>query len=205
MCCPGLSLSLMSDSLRPHGQQLTRLLCPWDSPGKNTGVGCHVLLQGIFLTQGLNLGLPHCKWILYHLSHQGSPRYWSGQPIPSPGDLPNPGIKLHSPALQADSLTHHNHPNWIIHITIHSWCCVLQGFEQMYSDIYTIIILLQSIFIALKIFCYLSIHLPTTTKSSNHCFFFFFFFTVYKVLPFPECHTVESHNTQPFTLASFIQ
>ena len=44
-----------------------------DSPGKNTGVGCHDLLQGIFQTQGLNPGLPHCQHILYHLSHQGSP------------------------------------------------------------------------------------------------------------------------------------
>ena len=41
-------------------------LCPWDSPGKNTGVGCHSLLQGIFLTQGLNPHLLHCQWILYH-------------------------------------------------------------------------------------------------------------------------------------------
>ena len=39
----------------------------WDSPGKNTGVGCHALLQGIFLTQGLNPGLLHCRWILYCL------------------------------------------------------------------------------------------------------------------------------------------
>ena len=45
-----------------------------DSPGKNTGVNCHGLLQGIFLTQGSNPGLPHCRWIFYHLSHQGSPR-----------------------------------------------------------------------------------------------------------------------------------
>ena len=44
-----------------------------DSPGKNTGVGCHVLLQGIFLTQGSNPGLPHCREILYQLTHQGSP------------------------------------------------------------------------------------------------------------------------------------
>ena len=44
-----------------------------DSPGKDTGVGCHALLQGIFPTQGLNPGLPHCRRILYHLSHQGSP------------------------------------------------------------------------------------------------------------------------------------
>ena len=43
-----------------------------DSPGKNTGVGCHALLHRIFPTQGSNLGLPHCRWILYHLSHQGS-------------------------------------------------------------------------------------------------------------------------------------
>ena len=41
-----------------------------DSPGKNTGVGCHALLQGIFPTQGSKPGLPHRGWILYHLSHQ---------------------------------------------------------------------------------------------------------------------------------------
>ena len=50
-----------------------RLLCPWDSPGKNTGVGCHFLLQGISPTQGSNLGLLHCRQMLYPLSHQGSP------------------------------------------------------------------------------------------------------------------------------------
>ena len=44
-----------------------------DSPGKNTGVGCHALLQGIFPTQGSNPGFLHCRQILYHLSHQGSP------------------------------------------------------------------------------------------------------------------------------------
>ena len=45
------------DSLQPHGLQPARLLCPWDFPGKNTGVGWHALLQGIFLTQGSNLDL----------------------------------------------------------------------------------------------------------------------------------------------------
>ena len=49
-----------------------RLLCPWNSPGRNTGVGCRFLLQGIFLTQGLNMDLMHCRYILHHLSHQGS-------------------------------------------------------------------------------------------------------------------------------------
>ena len=47
----------MSDSLQPYGLQAARLLCPWDSPGKNTGVGCHALLQGIFPIQELNLWL----------------------------------------------------------------------------------------------------------------------------------------------------
>ena len=53
-------------------QEPTRFLCPWDFPGKNTGVGCHFLLQEIFPTQGLNLGLPHCRQTLYRLSYQGS-------------------------------------------------------------------------------------------------------------------------------------
>ena len=53
----------MSDSVRPHRRQPTRLPHPWDSLGKNTGVGCHFLLQGIFLTQGLNLGLLNCRRI----------------------------------------------------------------------------------------------------------------------------------------------
>ena len=51
------SLSVVSDSLRPHGLQPTRLLCPWNSLGKKTGVGSHSLLQGTFPVQGLNLGL----------------------------------------------------------------------------------------------------------------------------------------------------
>ena len=51
----------------------TGLLSPWNSPGKNTGVGNHSLLQGIFSSQGSNPGLLYCRQILYHLSHQGSP------------------------------------------------------------------------------------------------------------------------------------
>ena len=63
----------MSNSMQPYGLQPTRLLCPWDSPGKNTGVGCHALLQRIFPTQGLNPLLLHCRWLLYLLSHLGTP------------------------------------------------------------------------------------------------------------------------------------
>ena len=68
------SRSVMSDSLRPHG-----LYSPWNSPGQNTGVGSLSLLQGIFPTQGSNPGLPHCRRILYWLSHQGSPTMSRGQ------------------------------------------------------------------------------------------------------------------------------
>ena len=58
--------------LWPHGLHSPRHLCPWDSPGKNTGVGCHALFQGLFPNQGLDLGLLHCGQILYHLRHLGS-------------------------------------------------------------------------------------------------------------------------------------
>ena len=60
-------------TLQPHGLWATRLLCPWNSPGKNTGVGSHSLCQGIFPIQGWNPGLSYCRQILYHLTHQGKP------------------------------------------------------------------------------------------------------------------------------------
>ena len=63
---------VVSDSLRPHGLQPTRLLGPWDFPGMNTGVGCRFLLQGIFLIQGSNPGLPHCRQTLYRLSYRAT-------------------------------------------------------------------------------------------------------------------------------------
>ena len=62
------SHSVVSDSLRPHHG----LHSPGNSPGQNTGVGSLSLFQGIFPTQGLNPGLPHCRWIVYQLSHKGS-------------------------------------------------------------------------------------------------------------------------------------
>ena len=65
----------MSDSLRPHGLYPTRLLRPWDFPGKHTGVGCHFLLQRIFLTRGSNPGFLHCRQMLYRLSHREAPKH----------------------------------------------------------------------------------------------------------------------------------
>ena len=94
-------------------------LCSKNSPGKNTGVNSHTHLQGIFPTQGSNLGLPHFRQILYHLNHQGSRNkriynfqvfiaacrlssvavsIWA-QLFHSMQNLPGPGIKLGSPAL----------------------------------------------------------------------------------------------------------
>ena len=75
MCCV-LSCSFMSDSLWSHELQATGLLCPWDFPGKNSGVGCHALLQGIFPSQGSNSSLLHLQhWQAGSLphSHLGSP------------------------------------------------------------------------------------------------------------------------------------
>jgi len=60
----------MSDSVRPHRQQPTRLPRPWDSQGKNTGVGCHFLLQEVFPIQGLNIYIEADSLLL---SHQGNP------------------------------------------------------------------------------------------------------------------------------------
>ena len=60
-----------SDSLGPHGLKPARPLPPWDSPGKNTGEGCHFLLQGIFPTQGSNSSLLHWQADFLLLSHQG--------------------------------------------------------------------------------------------------------------------------------------
>ena len=68
-----LSHSVVSDSLWSHDGILPGSSVNEDSPGKKARVGCHALLQGIFPTQGSNPGLLHCRQILYHLSHQGSP------------------------------------------------------------------------------------------------------------------------------------
>ena len=79
------SRSVVSNSLGPHG-----LYSPWNSPGQNTEVGSLSLLQGIFPTQGSNPGFPHCRWILYQLSHKGSPRIleWVAYPFSSRSPWP---------------------------------------------------------------------------------------------------------------------
>ena len=84
----------MLDSLRLYGLWPTRLLCPWDSPGKSSGVGCCALLQGIFLTQGSKLHLLHLcllHWQVDSLllvqrtsrSHLKTYYFWEGAAIPT--------------------------------------------------------------------------------------------------------------------------
>ena len=87
-----------TDFLWPRG-----LYSPLNSPGQNTGVGSLSLLQGIFPTQGSNPGLPHCKQILYQLSHKGRPRIleWVAHPFSSGSSQTR--FELGFPALQADS------------------------------------------------------------------------------------------------------
>ena len=90
--------SLEFNSLRPHPQLPARLLCPWDSPDKNTGVASHFLFQGVFLTQELNLSLLFWQVDSFLPSHQGSPELSLASPIsPSaahfscPQSFPAPG------------------------------------------------------------------------------------------------------------------
>ena len=103
--CICVSRWVVSDSLRPHELRPARLLCPWDSPGKNTGVGCRALLQGIFWIQGLNLcllnllhwqagSLPLAPPISCYLYSQGnhiythmSPLFWISFPFRSPQSI----------------------------------------------------------------------------------------------------------------------
>ena len=73
-----LSHSVVFSSLQTYRLQPTRLLCPWNYPGKKTGMGCHAFPQGIFPTQGLKPGLLNYRRILDHLSYQGSPVQVSG-------------------------------------------------------------------------------------------------------------------------------
>ena len=100
-CASVLSCLVVSHSLWPHRLQPTRLLCPWDSPGENTGVRCHALLQGIFPTQGSNPHLLHLQPLQADSlppNHLGSPRspcsssqnrgWGQGPPWNSPGMPP---------------------------------------------------------------------------------------------------------------------
>ena len=80
-CNVCLVTSVVCNSAQSYGLQPARLLCSWDPLGKSTGVGCHVLLQGIFPIQGLNPGLLYCRQILYHWAPRKAPESAAGTHI----------------------------------------------------------------------------------------------------------------------------
>ena len=103
--CAVLSRSVVSDSLWPHGLQPTRLLCPWISQARILEWVAMPASRGSSQPRVItNPGLPYRRRILYCLSHQGTPKILEWVAYPFSRDLPNPGIKPGSPALQADSL-----------------------------------------------------------------------------------------------------
>ena len=99
-------VSVMADSLRPHELESTRLLCPWNSSGKNTGVDCHFLLQGIFPTQGWN----PC---LLHLLH------WQADSLPSKP----PGKPPFSKALAKTKSAWHQASVALMRCCVVGWSC----------------------------------------------------------------------------------
>ena len=110
-CCCQVT-SVVSDSVRPHRRQPTRLRRPWDSPGKNTGVGYHFLLQCMKVKSESEVA-QLCQTLAtpWTAAYQAPPsmgfsrqEYWSRVPSPSPGGLPVAGIEAASPALLKDSL-----------------------------------------------------------------------------------------------------
>ena len=109
MCVSG---SVVSNSLGTHGLWPTRFLCPWDSPGKNSGLGRHSLLQGIFPTQESNPGLPHCRQILYQVEEKSpiSQRNSSAPGLPGATLLPSAPVPPTRPIPTWAALTRHPSP-----------------------------------------------------------------------------------------------
>ena len=125
------SHSVMFNFLWPHG-----LYSPWNSPGQNTGVSSHSLIQGIFPTQVSNPGLPHCKWILYQLSHQASPGTleWVVYPFSSgsswPGNLTRVSCIAGRFCTSWATREAHSPPS-LAQIRRTTWCYYLEKLTQM--------------------------------------------------------------------------
>ena len=100
-----LSHSVMSDSLWPHGLQLTRLLCPWGFSRPECWSGLPYPPPGDVPNPGMRPKSPRTAGKFFTIwASSEAHEYWSEEPIPSPADFPNPGTEVGSPALQADSL-----------------------------------------------------------------------------------------------------
>ena len=132
---------------------------PGDFPGKNTGVSCHGILQGIFPTQGLNPGLPHCRWILYCLTHQESLKSEINNTRPKSGShlghTPSEGCRGESTSCFFQLLMT-NRSSWFM-----AYYSSLQGQHLQAS--------LSSIFTFLSPFCAVHRPLPPFNKDIHDC------------------------------------
>ena len=123
LSCESESGSVVSNSLWPHG-----LYSPWNSPGQNTGMGSLSLLQGIFPTQRLNLGLLHCRRILFQLSHKGNPGMlgWVVYPFSSGSSWPRNQTRV-------SSISGGFFINWAIREALHQiWFVLNTKFNLIY-------------------------------------------------------------------------
>ena len=106
-----------------------RLLSPWDSPGKNTGVGCHALLQGVFLTQGSNPGLLHCRQILYPwTTYEAHGKHREGQitenaPLKMDSEGKTWTCSMKGGVYQADECFSPGMRQWRVSTEVMLWCC----------------------------------------------------------------------------------
>ena len=160
----------MSDSLQPHG-----LYSPWSSPGQNTGVGSLSLLQGIFPIHGSKPGLLHCRWVLYQLSHKGSPRILEWASL---------STELLGKPFKDYSCTYIRHISQVF-----SFCCcyfsgcfplhvlfaaapitVSSGSQMLSSAMFYLLVISSSIFFIWHYICIYSMSLPSMLNS-NASFF----------------------------------
>ena len=127
-----VSCTVVSDSLQFHGLQPIRPLCPWNSPGKRTGVGCHLLLQGIFLTWGSNPG--SCTAGRFFTN-------WATRKAPT--GVASRYQHLHQSVMFVSvdeaSGTYNHSESMAQHTMVLSWCCPFHKLGQMYQHVYIMI------------------------------------------------------------------
>ena len=146
MCCVCLVAHLCPTLCNPKDCSLPSSSVHGDSPGKNTGVDCHALLQGIFPTQGSNAGLLHCRQILYHLSHRRNPLYQQSLHFPhlhgilffSSASFSLTRVKKHKSLIQVLGFSYSISPTYImkpIYITVVGiWGRSVQFSHSIVSD-----------------------------------------------------------------------
>ena len=142
----------------------SRFLCPCNSLNKNTGVGYHALLQGIFPTQVSNPGLLHCMWTLYHLSHRGSPK----EPVASP-PLQGTSVSQVTGRILTMIVTRMASLIWISSLIIHNDLTLsLSSFFGIYLSLSC---LCHHLFLSfLTVFCIITCAFPSFRLLETQCY-----------------------------------